>query len=93
MLHINYLPAQTELRSVRDRVIERWKDTQLYFKEKQCKRVAYLSLEFLLGRSLQNSITNLGLEDNYATAMRNLGFVLEDLYDEVLNRCDMFLHF
>jgi len=68
--------------SVRDRVIERWKDTQLYFKEKQCKRVAYMSLEFLLGRSLQNSITNLGLEDNYATAMRNLGFMLEELYEE-----------
>jgi len=68
--------------SVRDRVIERWKDTQLYFKEKQCKRVAYMSLEFLLGRSLQNSITNLGLEDNYATAMKNLGYMLEDLYEE-----------
>jgi len=55
--------------SVRDRLIERFKDTQLYFKEKQSKRVAYLSLEFLLGRSLQNSIVNLGLEDNYAQAI------------------------
>lgn len=68
--------------SVRDRLIERFKDTQLYFKEKQSKRVAYLSLEFLLGRSLQNSIVNLGLEDNYAQAMKNLGYVLEELYDE-----------
>jgi len=68
--------------SVRDRLIERWKDTQLYFREKNCKRVAYMSLEFLLGRSLQNAIVNLGLEDNFGQAMKNLGYVLEDLYDE-----------
>lgn len=68
--------------SVRDRLIERWKDTQLYFKEKGCKRVAYISVEFLLGRSLQNAIVNLGLEDNYGQAMRNLGFIMEDLFDE-----------
>eukprot|EP01114_Cavostelium_apophysatum_P003579 TRINITY_DN1354_c0_g1_i2.p1 TRINITY_DN1354_c0_g1~~TRINITY_DN1354_c0_g1_i2.p1 ORF type:complete len:919 (+),score=264.06 TRINITY_DN1354_c0_g1_i2:132-2888(+) len=68
--------------SIRDRLIERFKDTQLYFKEKGCKRVAYMSLEFLLGRSLQNAIVNLGLESNFATAMKNLGFVLEDLYEE-----------
>lgn len=68
--------------SVRDRLIERWKDTQLYFQDKGCKRVAYMSMEFLLGRSLQNAIINLGLEDNYSQAMMNLGIVLEDLYDE-----------
>lgn len=64
-------------------MIERWKDTQLYFKDKQCKRVAYLSMEFLLGRSLQNAIVNLNLEENYTQAMRNVGFVLEDLFEEV----------
>eukprot|EP01117_Protostelium_nocturnum_P002641 TRINITY_DN1342_c0_g1_i3.p1 TRINITY_DN1342_c0_g1~~TRINITY_DN1342_c0_g1_i3.p1 ORF type:complete len:321 (+),score=81.27 TRINITY_DN1342_c0_g1_i3:128-964(+) len=68
--------------SVRDRLVERWKDTQLFFKEKGVKRVAYLSMEYLIGRSLQNSIVNLGLEDNFSQAMRNLGYVLEDLYDE-----------
>jgi len=68
--------------SVRDRLIERYKDTQLYFKDKGVKRVAYLSLEYLLGRLLQNSIVNLGLEDNFSQAMKNLGYVLEDLYEE-----------
>jgi len=68
--------------SVRDRLIERWKDSQIYFKEKQCKRVAYISLEFLLGRSLQNSIINLGLEDNYSQALKALGLKLEELYEE-----------
>jgi len=68
--------------SVRDRLIERYKDTQLYFKDKGVKRVAYLSLEYLLGRLLQNSIVNLGLEDNFSQAMKNLGYVLEDLYEQ-----------
>jgi glycogen phosphorylase len=45
------------------------------------KRVAYLSLEFLLGRSLQNAIFNLGLRNNYLQAMQNLGLNLEDVYD------------
>jgi starch phosphorylase len=57
------------------------KATQEHFFEKDCKRVAYLSMEFLMGRSLQNAIYNLGLRDNYAEAMRNLGFRLEELMD------------
>jgi len=68
--------------SVRDRLIERWKDTQIYFHQRNVKRVNYLSLEFLLGRSLQNAIVNLGLQDNYHQALRSLGLKLEDLYDE-----------
>lgn len=35
--------------SVRDRLIERSHDTQLYFKRKDPKRVYFLSLEFLMG--------------------------------------------
>lgn len=50
----------------RDNLIERFQTTQEFFFEKDCKRVAYLSMEFLLGRSLQNSIHNLKLENNYA---------------------------
>jgi hypothetical protein len=49
-------------------------------------------MEFLMGRSLQNAIYNLGLRDNYAEAMRNLGFRLEDLIEQgfvssALKRC------
>ncbi|RVW95820.1 Glycogen phosphorylase 1 [Vitis vinifera] len=35
--------------SVRDRLIERWHDTQQYFKRKDPKRLYFLSLEFLMG--------------------------------------------
>eukprot|EP00276_Gloeochaete_wittrockiana_P015218 CAMPEP_0184345338 /NCGR_PEP_ID=MMETSP1089-20130417/13772_1 /TAXON_ID=38269 ORGANISM="Gloeochaete wittrockiana, Strain SAG46.84" /NCGR_SAMPLE_ID=MMETSP1089 /ASSEMBLY_ACC=CAM_ASM_000445 /LENGTH=912 /DNA_ID=CAMNT_0026675613 /DNA_START=14 /DNA_END=2752 /DNA_ORIENTATION=+ len=68
--------------SVRDRLVERWKETQSYFREKDCKRVAYLSLEFLIGRSLQNAIINLGLQDSFSQAMNNLGRNLESIYDQ-----------
>lgn len=39
-------------------------------------------MEYLIGRSLQNAIVNLGLEENFSAAMKNLGYVLEDLYEQ-----------
>jgi starch phosphorylase len=48
----------------------------------QVKRVSYLSLEFLMGRSMQNALLNMDLEANYREAMEELGYKLEDLYDE-----------
>jgi len=68
--------------SARDRLTERWKDTQHYFREKKVKRIAYLSMEYLLGRSLQNAVVNLGLEENFSTALKNLGYVMEELYEQ-----------
>jgi glycogen phosphorylase len=44
--------------SVRDRLIESWNDTQQHFRDKSPKRVYYLSMEFLMGRSLLNSLHN-----------------------------------
>eukprot|EP00850_Spirogloea_muscicola_P019000 SM000180S03525 [mRNA] locus=s180:200233:205474:- [translate_table: standard] len=43
------------------------------------KLVHYLSLEFLIGRSLQNAVHNLALQDEYAEALRKLGYRLEDV--------------
>lgn len=65
--------------SVRDRLIESWNDTQQYFKDQDPKRVYYLSLEFLMGRSLLNSIFNLGIRDQYSEALSQLGYSLETL--------------
>ena len=49
-------------RSVRDVVSQRWLRTEQTYREKNAKRVYYLSMEFLLGRSLENNITNLLLD-------------------------------
>eukprot|EP01130_Rhizamoeba_saxonica_P015962 TRINITY_DN7284_c0_g1_i1.p1 TRINITY_DN7284_c0_g1~~TRINITY_DN7284_c0_g1_i1.p1 ORF type:complete len:941 (+),score=214.82 TRINITY_DN7284_c0_g1_i1:169-2991(+) len=67
---------------LRDRLIERWKDTELYFEQNHVKRVYYLSLEFLMGRSLQNSLLNLDLDDNFKRALYGLGIDMENLFDK-----------
>ena len=43
------------------------------------KRVYYLSMEFLMGRSLLNALNNLGVVDQYTEALREMGYQLEDL--------------
>ncbi|CAM6100769.1 unnamed protein product [Calypogeia fissa] len=63
--------------SVRDRLIESWNDTQDFFRQVDTKRVYYLSMEFLMGRSLLNSVYNLGIKDQYEEALRQLGYNLE----------------
>ncbi len=45
------------------------------------KRVYYMCMEFLLGRSLKTNLCNLGLADAYDKALTKLGFSLEDLYE------------
>jgi glycogen phosphorylase len=67
--------------AVRDRLLERWLATQAASYASDAKRVYYMSLEFLMGRTLGNSMINLGLLDACATAARDLGYALEDLRD------------
>ncbi len=45
------------------------------------KRVYYMCMEFLLGRSLKNNLCNLGLDATYGKALEGMGFSLEKLYD------------
>jgi len=50
-------------RSVRDVLSQRWLLTENTYERQNPKRVYYLSIEFLIGRSLANNITNLLLDD------------------------------
>ena len=45
------------------------------------KRVYYMCMEFLLGRSLKTNLCNLGLDKAYEKALKKLGFDLNDLYE------------
>ena len=45
------------------------------------KQVYYLCMEFLMGRSLKNSLYNLGIEDVVSQAVEKLGVKLEKIYD------------
>ncbi|KAL7718233.1 hypothetical protein QTN25_004531 [Entamoeba marina] len=67
--------------SLRDRMVEYWNDTHQYFRETQTKRMYYLSIEYLIGRSLINSVGNLGLSDEYRDVVSQFGSNLEELYE------------
>ena len=45
-------------RSVRDVLSQRWVRTESTYEQRNPKRIYYLSMEFLIGRSLANNITN-----------------------------------
>ena len=49
-------------RSIRDVLSQRWVLTEKTYEQNNPKRVYYLSMEFLLGRSLANNVTNLLLD-------------------------------
>ncbi len=65
--------------TVRDRLMERWRMTRESEKQNQSKHVYYLSLEFLLGRSLSNAVKNIGLEPAVQKALHSYGCTLEDI--------------
>jgi starch phosphorylase len=65
--------------TVRDRLIERWIKTQQAYYNNDVKRLYYLSMEFLVGRTLGNSLINVGMYDNAFKAMKNIGFDLDEL--------------
>ncbi len=64
-------------RSVRDALSQRWIRTAKTYDRENPKRVYYLSLEFLIGRSLSNNITNLTIDPYVAqiAASRHLDWV------------------
>ena len=64
---------------VRDTLVRKWIDTQQAYYAHDAKRVYYLSLEFLIGRSLGNSLINTGLYDNAFKALMDMGYQLEEI--------------
>ncbi|XP_078086337.1 glycogen phosphorylase, brain form [Mustelus asterias] len=65
--------------TIRDHLVGRWIRTQQHYYEKDPKRIYYLSLEFYMGRTLQNTMVNLGLENASDEAMYQLGLDIEEL--------------
>ena len=59
--------------ATRDHIVERWMPTTRSNYADNRKRVYYLSLEFLIGRLLKDSLTNLGLVDQARLALAELG--------------------
>ncbi len=67
--------------TVRDRLMERWKNTRYTVDESRCKQAYYLSMEFLLGRALGNAMLNLGITDSVTEGLYDLGIYLEELIE------------
>src|SRR5664280_1954519 len=70
--------------AIRDRLMERWKVTHKTYKNNDCRRGYYLSMEFLMGRTLSNAMLNLGVTDTATQAMYDLGIEIEELISSCL---------
>lgn len=68
--------------ALRDRLIDRRIETEARFIRADAKRLYYLSMEFLIGRSLGNNLYNLGLFDMCRDAMIEMGFDLEEVREK-----------
>ena len=67
--------------AVRDLLAERWLDTQQAYYQNDAKRVYYLSMEFLMGRTLNNALINLGLLEEWTTVLMELGLDIAELQE------------
>ncbi|MCR5106742.1 MAG: glycogen/starch/alpha-glucan phosphorylase [Lachnospiraceae bacterium] len=68
--------------AVKDTIIENWMETQKAYDEKDPKTVYYLSMEFLMGRALGNSLINLKEYKEVAQALDELGVNLNEIEDQ-----------
>ena len=67
--------------AVRDRIVERWINTQDEYHRQNTKRVYYMSLEFLMGRLLGNNVINLKADRLCREALKEYGIDWNDLRD------------
>lgn len=66
--------------SVRDMLTEKRAAFKHTVKTQKKKRVYYMCMEFLIGRSLKNNLQNLGIEKQYREALAGMGFDLDEIY-------------
>ncbi len=64
---------------LRERMIERWMETMRAYYEDDRKRVYYLSMEFLMGRTLMNGMMNLCCEKEFGQALEAMGLDIENI--------------
>ena len=74
---------QAAVFAIRDVITDKWMKTHDEYYEKDVKVVYYMSMEFLMGRSLKNSVFNLGIKDAFTEGgiiegIKRIGFVILD---------------
>ncbi|PRD16051.1 glycogen phosphorylase [Pantoea coffeiphila] len=70
------------LLAVRDRMVERWLRSNRAQLSQDVRQVYYLSMEFLVGRTLSNALLAMGIYEDAQTALEEMGFDLEELIEE-----------
>ena len=68
--------------TLRDRLMDGINNTRHSYEKKDSRRVCYLSMEYLLGRSLRNASLNLDLDDELSAALNQLGLDEEELVEQ-----------
>src|SRR6266404_6013570 len=68
--------------SIRDILAQRWVLTKTTYERENAKRIYYLSMEFLLGRSLANNVTNLLLDPLVQQAVQEKGIDWLELVEQ-----------
>ena len=67
--------------AIRDLLIERMIETENRYDQADAKRLCYLSMEFLMGRSLGDNLCNLRLESACRQVLGKMGFSLDDVLE------------
>ena len=67
--------------TVRDALTSKRSVFRHIVKKEKKKRVYYLCMEFLIGKSLRNNLMNLGIDNEYREVLKSMGFDLDELYD------------
>ena len=67
--------------AIRDRIVDRLLETEARYRHKDSKRLYYLSMEFLMGRSLGDNISNLRVEELCREVLAGFGVSLDEVLE------------
>src|SRR3990170_4619425 len=67
--------------TISDYLMEKWLETHRSYHYEDAKRVYYLSMEFLIGKTLANSLINTGMEEELRVALKDQGLNLDEIFD------------
>jgi starch phosphorylase len=73
--------ARSVALAAKDRMMEHWNDTQTTYYKENAKRVYYLSLEYLMGRTFSNSLINMKIYGNTRKALDSIGCDIEEMQE------------
>jgi starch phosphorylase len=68
--------------SLRDRLLEKLLETEARYQAADAKRLYYLSMEFLIGRSLGSNLTNLDIFEACRSSLTDMGIDLEEVREQ-----------